>query len=137
MSAAALVGRLTVGWTFATSGWGKLKNIDRIVAYFSELGIPWPAVQAPMVSTLEALAGLMLLLGAWARLASLPLMAIMAVALATARRADIDSWSDVLGLSEFLTLVILLQISLVGAGRYSVDQQRRARRGRHTFRAGP
>ena len=133
LSLAALAGRLTIGWMFASSGWGKLNNLDGIVAYFTKLGIPWPALMAPAVSAVEAAAGLMLLIGALARLAALPLMAIMLVALATARRDDIESWSDVLGLSEFLILIILLQVCLTGAGRWSVDQQRRARRGRRTF----
>ena len=42
-----LVTRITIGWVFIESGWGKLHNLDRVIGYFQSLGIPAPAIQAP------------------------------------------------------------------------------------------
>src|SRR5437016_1652181 len=44
---APLLARVTVGWVFVTTGWGKLHNLQKIIDYFTELGIPYPQLQAP------------------------------------------------------------------------------------------
>ena len=41
------VARITVGWIFLQSGWGKLHNLPKVVSFFAELGIPAPQFQAP------------------------------------------------------------------------------------------
>ena len=42
--------RFTVGWVFLWTGWGKLHDLDQIVQFFAELGIPYPELQAPFAS---------------------------------------------------------------------------------------
>ena len=39
---APLIARLTIGWVFVSTGWGKLHNLQKIIDYFTELGIPYP-----------------------------------------------------------------------------------------------
>ena len=41
-----LVARVTLGWTFFQTGWGKLHSIPKVAAFFTELGIPAPEFQA-------------------------------------------------------------------------------------------
>ncbi|HTS82654.1 MAG TPA: heme-binding protein, partial [Myxococcaceae bacterium] len=45
--------RLSLGAVFLGTGWGKLHNLEQVTAFFTELGIPFPAVQAAMVSGIE------------------------------------------------------------------------------------
>src|ERR1051325_9033505 len=42
-----LLSRLTIGGVFIQSGWGKLHHLDKVVQFFTSLGIPAPQIQAP------------------------------------------------------------------------------------------
>ena len=44
-----LVLRLTWGWQFFQTGLGKLRNIGRVITFFTSLGIPAPAASAYFV----------------------------------------------------------------------------------------
>lgn len=113
--------RATVGWIFLGSGWGKLHNLEGVVKFFTELGLPAPQLQAPFVAATEFLGGALVLLGLATRLASLPLMGVMAVALLTALREQIHSLADLFALSEFSYLVLLAGLAVFGAGPLSLD----------------
>lgn len=117
-----LLTRVVVGWIFLESGWGKLHNLDKVVGYFTELGIPAPQLQAPFVAFTEFSCGLLVLLGLLTRLASIPLSCTMVVALLTAKRDEIKSFSDLFGLSEFLYIVLFLTLLIYGAGALSLDK---------------
>ena len=52
-----LVARITLGVLFVSTGWGKVHSLAKVTAYFSELGIPFPGIQAPMVSFIELIGG--------------------------------------------------------------------------------
>jgi putative oxidoreductase len=118
---APLLARLTLGVTFAGTGWGKLQHLDKVTAFFTELGLPAPHFQAVLVATTEVVGGALLLVGFASRLASLPLLVTMVVAILTAKRADISGVSDLLGLLEWAYLVLLAWLALSGPGRFSVD----------------
>ena len=45
-----LLARLTVGWVFLWSGWGKLGALEQVIENFRGWGIPAPEVLAPFVS---------------------------------------------------------------------------------------
>lgn len=116
-----LVARLTVGWIFVESGWGKLHNLPKVVEFFQSLGIPAASLQAPFVATVELVGGALVLVGLFTRLASPLLMATMVVALITAKREDIHSLSDLFAMSEYLYLVLLLWLTVQGPGKASID----------------
>ena len=115
------VARLTVGWVFLQSGWGKLQNLPKVVAFFTELGIPAPQFQAPLAATAEFACGALLLVGLFTRVATLPLIATMVVAILTAKKADIHELSDLFGMGEYLYIALLLWLGAYGAGPISVD----------------
>ena len=117
-----LLARLTVGWVFVGTGWGKLHHLDKVTAFFTELGLPVPHAQAVLVGTTELVGGLFVLVGFLTRLASLPLLATMVVALITAKRADIANANDLFGTVEWTYLVLFALLALVGPGRFSVDR---------------
>ncbi len=116
-----LVARITVGWVFVESGWGKLHHIDKVIGFFTDLGIPAPALQAHVVAGLEFGGGLALLLGLLTRVATAPLMVIMFVAIATAKKDDLHGFSDLIGFSEYLYMVLLFWLAVKGPGLLALD----------------
>jgi putative oxidoreductase len=117
-----LLARLTVGTVFLQSGWGKLHNFPKVIDFFTTLGIPAPWFQAHLVATTEFVGGGLLILGLLTRLASIPLAVTMVVALLTAKRADIQEWTDLFGISEYLYIVLLSWLMTAGAGAVSLDR---------------
>ena len=116
-----LLARVTTGWVFVESGWGKLHNLDKVTEFFQSLGIPAAELQAPFVATTEFVGGLLVLVGLLTRLASVPLAATMVVAIITAKASDITAFSDIFGLSEFLYIVLFIWLIVAGPGAVSVD----------------
>lgn len=118
---APLLARLTVGVAFAESGWGKVHNLEAVGQFFAELSIPAPQVQATFVSYVELVCGSLVLVGLVTRLAALPLIGTMIVALATAKASDIAGFSDLIGTSELCYAVLLAWLALAGPGAASLD----------------
>jgi len=113
--------RFVVGWIFLWSGWGKLHHLDRIIEYFGQLGIPHPELQAPFVSGTELVCGTLILLGLFTRLASVPLIILMFVAIMTAQRENVSSLGDLFGLVELCYITLLVWLGVAGAGPLSLD----------------
>ena len=60
---APLFARITVGWVFLWSGWGKLNNLPQVTQNFVDWGIPLPHLLTPFTSGVEFFGGLFLLAG--------------------------------------------------------------------------
>ncbi|MBM4383075.1 MAG: DoxX family protein [Deltaproteobacteria bacterium] len=116
-----LIARLVVGVVFAHSGWGKLHNLDQVAQFFASLGIPFAELQAPFVAGVELGCGLLVLLGLATRIAAIPLIGTMVVALATALAPKITGVNALFGLSEFLYIALLAQLAIGGGGALSLD----------------
>jgi putative oxidoreductase len=116
------VARLTVGWVFFQSGWAKLHSLEQVTKYFTDLGLPAPAFQATLASTTEFVCGTLLLLGLGTRLAVVPLIITMTVAIRTALWDQVDSLGSLFGLVEFLYIALLLWLGTNGPGPLSVDR---------------
>lgn len=117
-----LIARLSIGIVFLQSGWGKLHSIDRVIIFFTELKIPFPMAQAYLVSGVELVGGVFLILGLFTRLTVLPLITIMIVAILTAKKVEITEYTDILGFTEYLYIVLLGWIGVGGAGTISIDK---------------
>ncbi|MEA2570310.1 MAG: putative oxidoreductase [Acidobacteriota bacterium] len=120
-----LVLRLFIGWQFYVTGRGKLEHIDRIVDFFTNLGIPAPALNAHFIAWLETVGGVLLFIGLASRLIALPLSIAMIVAFAT---ADHDALSKMFtepdgftAAAPFPFLIVSLIVLAFGPGRFSVD----------------
>ena len=118
-----LFARIVLGVVFIDSGWQKLHNLTGITEYFQSLGIPLAQVQAPIVAGLEFSCGLLVLLGLATRFAALPLRGIMAVAIGTAKLGDLEAWTDLFALSEFLYITLCVWLLTSGPGNVSLDQK--------------
>ncbi len=114
--------RLTLGLVFFNSGRGKLGNLSQVVEYFQSLGIPAPHFQAPLAAGAELVCGALLLLGLFSRLASVPLIVTMIVALVTAKKDDIEGISSLFTMIEYLYIVMLVWIGISGPGPLSLDR---------------
>jgi len=84
--ASVLLVRAMVGAIFVSEGLQKFLFPDALgVGRFSHIGIPYPALMAPFVGSVEIGCGLLVLLGLFTRLAVVPLLAVMLVALSTTK----------------------------------------------------
>ena len=119
--AAPLAVRIVVGVVFAGTGWNKLMHLPQIVQNFRGLGIPAPEILTPFVSGVEFLGGLLLLFGLLTRFASVPLMVVMVVAIATAKWGEVDSLETLLGFEEVSYFVMFAWLGIAGPGPVSLD----------------
>lgn len=118
---ALLLVRLSLAAVFVQSGWGKVHDLAKVTGYFTELGIPAPHANAVFVSFIELGCGALLLMGLGSRLAALPLIPNMAVAIISARRDDIHGLADLFALDESLYIVLSLVVVAFGPGLVSLD----------------
>jgi len=118
---APLFARITVGWVFLWSGWGKLNDLPTVIENFVGWHIPAAHLLAPFVSAVEFFGGLFLLLGFMTRISAGALGITMIVAIRSAKWADVDSLETLLGFDEFEYLALFLWLAIAGAGAVSVE----------------
>ncbi len=118
---APLLGRLAVGLLFMSTGWGKAHDIPKVTHFFETLGIPAPGLNAVVVAYSELIGGSLLVVGLFTRLATIPLIVSMIVAILTAKLGDLHGIFDLVGFDEFTYLVVLVMIAIVGPGAISLD----------------
>ena len=129
---APLFARITVGYVFLLSGWGKLHNLAQVTENFIGWGIPHPRLLTPFVSGVEFFGGLFLLLGFMTRISAGALGITMIVAIRAAKWADVDSLETLLGFDEVSYFVMVAWLGIAGPGPVSLDHLalRRLRPGR-------
>jgi uncharacterized membrane protein YphA (DoxX/SURF4 family) len=83
---ATLLIRLAVGGVFLSEGIQKLLDPAALGAgRFAKIGIPWPELTGPLVAGFEVVCGVLVLAGLLTRLAAVPLIATMAVAIVSTK----------------------------------------------------
>jgi putative oxidoreductase len=120
--AAPLAARIVVGWVFLWSGWTKLNQLPRMIDNFRDWGIPAPEFFTPLASGTEFVCGILLLIGLLTRFAAVPMMIVMAVAIISAKWADVDSLETFLGFDEVAYFVMFAWLAIAGPGPVSVDR---------------
>jgi uncharacterized membrane protein YphA (DoxX/SURF4 family) len=126
--------RILVGWVFLSEGIQKFLFPDALgVGRFVKIGIPWPQVMAPFVGVVEIVCGALLLIGLITRLACIPLLIDICVALYSTKIVTLAKnglWSTLhearTDVSMLLGLIFLL---LVGGGTISLDGRFSAKTG--------
>ena len=114
--------RLIEGIVFVDSGRHKLFfDLAGFGNFFVELGIPFPYVMALVVASIEFGGGICLILGLGTRVAALAEAVIMANAIWTVQLKEVKSFSELLFLSEFLSIGIFVWLAFTGAGKISLD----------------
>jgi uncharacterized membrane protein YphA (DoxX/SURF4 family) len=134
-SRSILLVRIAVGLIFFTQGILKYIDPNMGVVRFTRIGFTHPYFTAHFVGAFEVLCGLLVLLGLWTRLVSIPLLIVIATAIATTKvpelfRANQGLWYMVSDArTDFAMFCCLLFLISVGGGSWSLDA-RSARGGR-------
>ena len=125
--AGPLVARVIVGYVFMLTGWAKLNNLPHMIELFTGWGIPFPHVMTPVASGIEFLGGIALMVGLCTRVAGGALAVVMIVAVLSAKLADVDSVETLFGFEEASYFAMFFWLSILGAGKVSVDTWLRKR----------
>lgn len=121
-SLSLLLARLAVAYGFYEPAVKKWQDIDSIAAWFGSMGIPLPTLNAYMAATTEALGVVLLTLGLFTRLISVPLIVVMVVAITTVHLAHGFSAGDNGFEIPLYYMLFLFIFASHGAGKYSLDQ---------------
>lgn len=121
--AALLLNRLAVGVVFAAHGAQKIFSygMDGVTQAFQGMGIPLPGLNAYLASYTEFLGGIMLALGLFTRVVSVPVAFTMVVAIAMVHGKN-GFFIQNSGWEYNMVLLIMTgTLLLSGAGRFSLD----------------
>jgi uncharacterized membrane protein YphA (DoxX/SURF4 family) len=137
---AALLVRLLVGAVFLSEGIQKFLFAAELGAgRFAKLGLPSPEFLGPFVGVFEIVCGALVLLGLFTRLAAIPLLIIMGVAIYTTKIPTLlhdGFWKTAHdGRADFAMTMCALVLLIIGAGPWSLDawlHQRGHRQAKHT-----
>jgi putative oxidoreductase len=119
--------RLIVGAVFLSEGIQKFLFPDiRGAGRFEKIGLPSPEFLGSLVGTFEILCGALILVGLLTRLAGIPLMVIMMVAIATTKAevlADKGFWEMMHGSrTDWSMLLGSVFLLIKGGGHWSIDR---------------
>jgi putative oxidoreductase len=118
---APLVVRLFFGYFWLETGWAKLHNLDAFTERFIGWGIPFPAFSAALSAGTEFVAGGLIMIGLLTRLAAIPMIINMAVAIAVVVIKNVGSFDEFVELDEFVYILIFFWLLMAGPGKVSVD----------------
>ena len=127
---AQLLVRLFVGYFFVETGWSKLHNLDGFAQRFAGWGIPNPHFNAALSAYSEFIGGVLIVFGIATRLASIPMIINMVVAILAVNLKRVSSLDDFVELDEPLYALTFLWLLLSGPGWVSVDYLARRAFGR-------
>jgi putative oxidoreductase len=114
--------RLALGVVFVMHGWQKLAVFGHagVTGFLTQLGVPFPGVNAVLITAVELGGGLLLLAGAFTRVAGTLIAFAMLVAVMTAHLAN--GFYAPTGFEYPMTLLLAsAAVTMTGAGAYSVD----------------
>ena len=119
---APLLMRLFFGYFWIINGWGKIHDLQGFVQRFAGWGIPYPHINAALSAYTELVGGVLIFLGLLTRLATLPMMFNMLVAIITVTSKQMHSLNDFILADEPLYILILFWLLMVGPGKASLDR---------------
>lgn len=124
--AAVILVRVVVGGVFLSEGIQKFLFPDTLgVGRFLKIGIPAPAIMAPFVGGVEIVCGSLIVLGLGVRLATIPLIINMLVAISTTKIPMLlknGFWPAAHeARTDFSMLLCLIFLLLAGAGPWACD----------------
>jgi len=125
---ATILIRLLVGAVFLSEGIQKFLFPAALgVGRFTKIGIPAPQFFAPFVGVVEIVCGTLLIVGLVTRLAAIPLMIDISVAIITTKIPMLSAagfWSMAHeARTDYCMLLGLVFLLLVGSGPFSIDRR--------------
>jgi putative oxidoreductase len=120
--------RLMVGVVFLSEGIQKFLYADKLGAgRFAKIGLPNPVFLGPFVGSFEIVCGTLVLIGLFTRLAAIPLLTVMLVAIATTKvqlLADNGFWSMLHdSRTDWAMLLGSIFLLIKGGGKWSLDKK--------------
>ena len=120
-SISLFLARLAVAYGFYEPAMQKWSDIDAVATWFGSMGIPFPTLNAYMAASTEITGVILLTLGLFTRLISIPLMVVMVVAISTVHLAHGFSAGDNGFEIPLYYMLFLALFASVGAGKLSLD----------------
>ncbi len=120
-SLSLLLARLAVAYGFYDPSMQKWSDIGSVATWFESMGIPFPTLNAYMAASTEILGVVLLTLGLFTRLISIPLMVIMVVAITTVHLSHGFSAGDNGFEIPLYYMLFLALFASLGAGKFSLD----------------
>lgn len=120
-SVSLFLARLVVAYGFYEPAMTKWADISSVAEWFDSIGIPFPTFNAYLAASTEIVGVVLLTLGLFTRLISIPLMIIMVVAITTVHLSNgFAAGSNGFEIPLYYMLFLALFASL-GAGKLSLD----------------
>ena len=124
--AAIVLVRILVGWVFLSEGIQKFLFPAALgVGRFAKIGIPAPQLMAPFVGGVEIVCGALILLGLFTRVATIPLLIDIVVALLTTKIPFLIAnglWATLHEARTDISMLLgLIFLMIVGSGSLSLD----------------
>jgi len=120
-SISLLLARLTLAYGFYQPAMQKWSDISSVADWFGTLGIPFPTLNAYLAASTELLGVVLLTLGLFTRLISVPLMVVMVVAITTVHLSHGFAAGDNGFEIPLYYLLFLALFASLGAGKLSLD----------------
>jgi len=120
-SISLLFARLAVAYGFYDPAMQKWSDISAVATWFGSIGIPFPTLNAYMAASTELIGVVLLTLGLFTRLISIPLMVIMVVAITTVHLVNGFSAGDNGFEIPLYYMMFLAIFASFGAGKLSLD----------------
>ena len=121
-SPSLLFARLAVAYGFYEPAMMKWSDMDAVAKWFGSIGIPFPTINAYMAATTEITGVVLLTLGLFTRIISIPLIVVMIVAIVTVHLPNgFAAGANGFEIPLYYMIFLLLFISF-GAGSISLDR---------------
>lgn len=120
-SISLLLARLTIAYGFYEPAMKKWQGIENVAGWFGSMGIPFPTLNAYMAATTETLGVVLLTLGLFTRLISIPLIVVMLVAIFLVHFPNGFSAAANGFEIPFYYMLFLMIFTSFGAGKISLD----------------
>jgi len=120
-SLSLLLARLAVAYGFYEPAMQKWSDIKSVADWFGSMGIPFPTLNTYIAASTELLGVVLLTLGLFTRLISIPLMIIMVVAIVTVHLAHGFAAGDNGFEIPLYYMLFLAVFASYGAGKFSLD----------------
>lgn len=113
--------RVVLAYGFWIPGMKKYENFESIIGWFTSLGIPLPTLNAYLATATELVGAILILLGLFTRLISIPLIVVMLVAIFSVHIGNGFEASNKGFEIPLYYLLMLLTLVAFGGGKLSID----------------
>lgn len=114
--------RLLLAYGFYSPAMHKWDDIDAVAAWFGTLGIPMPLLNAYLAASTELAGVILLTLGLFTRLISIPLIIVMIVAITTVHLGHGFNAGDNGFEIPLYYMLMLFVLVTHGGGNFSIDR---------------